>query len=100
LTKIFLKLDYYKDKLRKNVPHRITLYLDTSIPSQLFQPPEWMKRATVRFYSEVIPKSFVTWNMQHLVKEPTQTTVAYVNYLFNLPPLNIVTPLDLLIGEE
>lgn len=158
------------------MPHKVTLYLDTSIPSQLFQPPEWMRRATIRFYSEVVPmfdifvsehvvdeiqatpdptlrehiqnavKSFivlpvtedaerlsakyleylkqikrkipredalhlaiaslhgiqclVTWNMEHLAKEPTRRTVAYVNYLFNLPPLNIATPLDFLVEEE
>lgn len=155
---------------------KVTLYLDTSVPSQLFQPPEWMRRATLRFYSEVVPmfnifisehvvdeiqgtpdptlrehiqnaiKNFivlpviddaeilsakyleylkqikrkippedalhlaiasfhgiqclVTWNMEHLAKEPTRRTVAYVNYLFSLQPLNIATPLDFLVEEE
>ncbi len=155
--------------------HKVTLYLDTSVPSQLFQPPEWMSNATIRFYSEIVPMSdifisehvvdeiqttpdlslkeqfqnavrdfivlpvtedtetlsakyleylkqiriripsedalhlaitslhgmqyLVTWNMEHLAKEPTRRTVAYANYLYNLPPLNIVTPLDFLIEE-
>ena len=34
----------------------IGIYLDTSVPGQLFQPPEWMREATVKFYSEIVPE--------------------------------------------
>lgn len=38
------------------MPHKVSLYLDTSIPNALFKTPEERKEATSLFFQEIIPR--------------------------------------------
>ena len=38
------------------MPHKVSLYLDTSVPNALFRMPEDRKKATLLFFQETAPK--------------------------------------------
>lgn len=147
------------------MPRKASLYLDTSVPSALFQKPVERKETTAQFFQEILPsydvfisnivveeikatpdeslgnlllkavESFhvlppteeaeslakeylrylkmpeadalhiaiasmegmdylVTWNMEHLAREPTRRIVDNVNFLLKRRRLYIVVPKD------